>query len=315
MSVHTTASGGSSGTSLWTTLDDGTDVTATLENTRNSATTQDAIVEAKVGGTAGGKPIFRLTVPGGKIWNATVDNPGSDEYELLDGSISVVRHSALGTILYGAGGNANMSLEVRPASGANSLVQARTDNAGGLAAFMLNVVSSPKARFQHFGGSAGVTIFGILADQYTALFTEQGVASNGLMIGTRDPDPFILAANDVEVMRMSAAAHATMARRLQTKMGANVASASTLTLGADGNVFPITGTATINHVTVADWQAGSPFDLLFSTSLTVTHNAGAPPGGTVPILIDGAANFSATANDILRCVYDGTVVRAQRIVI
>lgn len=303
MSFHSPAAGSSV---LWTTLDDGVDITATLENTRNSAATQDAIVKAKVGGLLAGKPTFRLEIPGGKTWNITADTPGAGEFEILDGSTSALRISALGMILNGAGGPANMALEVRPASGANALVQARTDNAGGKACFMLNVVSSPKARFQHFGGSVGDTIFGILADQYTALFTEQGVSSNGLIVGTRDPDPYILGSNDLEVMRMSAAAHAVMARRHQDKTGANVASGTTITLGGDGNAFPITGTTTINHITTTDWQSGSLVTLFFSTAVTVTHNAGAPPGGTAPILLAGAANFSATANDTLTLRYDGT---------
>lgn len=93
-------------------------------------------------------------------------------------------------------------------------------------------------------------------------------------------------------------------RVLEAK-GADVASASTLTLGSDGNTFAITGTTTINYITTAGWTAGACFTLLFSTSVTLTHNAGSVPGGTFALLLSGAANFSATANDSITFIHDG----------
>lgn len=94
-------------------------------------------------------------------------------------------------------------------------------------------------------------------------------------------------------------------RRFQLKKGADVASAGTLTLGGDGNVFHVTGTTTINHGTTTDWQAGSVVLLKFEASVQVTHNAGSPPADTVPFLLAGGANFSATAGDTLLLYYDG----------
>lgn len=83
-----------------------------------------------------------------------------------------------------------------------------------------------------------------------------------------------------------------------------VASGTTITLQSNAAVF--TGTTTINHITTTNWIAGSSVTLLFETSLTVTHNAGSPPANTAPILLAGAANFSATANDSLTLMWNGT---------
>jgi hypothetical protein len=84
------------------------------------------------------------------------------------------------------------------------------------------------------------------------------------------------------------------------------ASATSVTLG-NGAVFAITGTTTITYLSKG--IAGQVIVLLFSTSLTVTHNGGAPGGAFANILLSGAANFSATANDTLMLIYDGTAWR------
>ncbi len=87
--------------------------------------------------------------------------------------------------------------------------------------------------------------------------------------------------------------------------GANVASAGDLTLGADGNTFHITGTTTINAITTTNWQAGSEIILIFDASVTVKNNT-AGGASTATMLLAGGADFSATANDVLKLVYDGT---------
>ena len=93
--------------------------------------------------------------------------------------------------------------------------------------------------------------------------------------------------------------------RFQTSTGANVASAGDLTLGNDGNVFTITGTTTINAITTTNWQAGSEIILIFSDNVTVSNNV-AGGANTAVLLLAGGANFSATANDVLKLVYNGT---------
>lgn len=93
--------------------------------------------------------------------------------------------------------------------------------------------------------------------------------------------------------------------RLKAAKGANVASAGDLTLGADGNTFHITGTTTINAITTTNWQAGSEIILIFDASVTVKNNT-AGGASTAVMLLAGAADFAATANDVLKLVYDGT---------
>ncbi len=100
------------------------------------------------------------------------------------------------------------------------------------------------------------------------------------------------------------------ASRFEMYKGGDVASATTLTLSG-GNSFDITGTTTINHITTSNWQAGSEILLQFDASVTVTHNAGSPPGGTVPLLLSAAGNMSATVNDTLSLWYDAVAFREK----
>lgn len=97
-----------------------------------------------------------------------------------------------------------------------------------------------------------------------------------------------------------------VAARVAFAKGADVAAASTTTLGADGNVFGITGTGTINYITTTNWQAGSEITLRFAAAATVNHNTGSVPGSTAAILLSGAANITFAANTILKLVYDGS---------
>ena len=97
--------------------------------------------------------------------------------------------------------------------------------------------------------------------------------------------------------------------RLYTAKGADIASADEITLGANGNYFDVTGATTINHITKTDWPAGTSVILQFDASLTVTHNAGTPTGSEASILLAGGVDFSATADDTLQLVYDGTTWR------
>lgn len=92
--------------------------------------------------------------------------------------------------------------------------------------------------------------------------------------------------------------------RLQGNKGADVASANDLTLG-NGNLFTITGSTQINAITTANWQAGSEIALMFASTPTVKNNT-AGGAGTAVMLLAGGVDFTASANDILRLIYDGT---------
>lgn len=97
----------------------------------------------------------------------------------------------------------------------------------------------------------------------------------------------------------------TVGGRFGMSKGADVAAANDLTLGVDGNVFVITGNTQINHIVSTNWQAGSVLTLIFSGTPTVKTGQ-ATSGANTIIRLAGAVDFSATANDVLTLVYDGT---------
>lgn len=98
-----------------------------------------------------------------------------------------------------------------------------------------------------------------------------------------------------------------MNHRFQGKQGADIASANDITL-TSGNYFDITGAVQINRILTTNWQAGSMITLKFDGAPTVSHNTAAG-GGYAGILLSGAVNFVASANDTLTLVYDGTYWR------
>lgn len=91
--------------------------------------------------------------------------------------------------------------------------------------------------------------------------------------------------------------------------GTDVSSGGTITLTEDDRYFDVTGTTTIDHITIGDFTAGDQVIFQFDASVTVTHNAGAPPAGTAAILLSGAGDFSATLDDTLTLIYDGSTWR------
>lgn len=94
--------------------------------------------------------------------------------------------------------------------------------------------------------------------------------------------------------------------RVLKTTGAAVASANDLTLGTDGNSFPITGNVTINRIDPTGWTIGSEFKLVLSGTPTIAHNV-ASGGGFVRILVDGNANYTpANPGSIVTIYYDGT---------
>ena len=72
--------------------------------------------------------------------------------------------------------------------------------------------------------------------------------------------------------------------------GADVASATALILGADGNYFDITGTTTITSI--ATLGVGTKVTLHFDDAVTLTHHA-------TDLVLPGAANYTTTAGDEL----------------
>jgi len=71
--------------------------------------------------------------------------------------------------------------------------------------------------------------------------------------------------------------------------GSDIASATTLTLGTDGNLFDVTGTTTITSI--GTQGIGSYVTLHFDGALTFTHHA-------TDLILPGAANITTAAGDI-----------------
>lgn len=86
--------------------------------------------------------------------------------------------------------------------------------------------------------------------------------------------------------------------RVLEKQGADTASAGTFTMPA-GNNCVVTGTATINYITVTNNQDGTEINLVFAAAAVITHNAGSVPGGTAAITLFGVASITAQVGDTL----------------
>lgn len=93
----------------------------------------------------------------------------------------------------------------------------------------------------------------------------------------------------------------TAGARIKSKQGADVASANDLVLGADGNVFEITGATQINHISNLNWQNGSEVTLVFTSTPTVKASQ-ATSGTDLLIMLAAGADFVASANDLLTLV-------------
>ena len=75
-----------------------------------------------------------------------------------------------------------------------------------------------------------------------------------------------------------------------TGNGTSIASASTITIGLDGQIFTITGTDTIATMTVA---AGRFFILVFASTAELTNSSS--------LLLPGGADITAAAGDVAYC--------------
>jgi hypothetical protein len=134
----------------------------------------------------------------------------------------------------------------------------------------------------------------------------RGTSDAALLIDTSGAAPIVFGTNNTEQARFTPSVGFKMtAARFEHAMGANVASASTLTLGVDGTIFGITGTTIINYITTTNWQAGSIVTLRFAAACPVHNNVGSVPGSTAPILLAGGGDTTFAANTILTLLYDG----------
>jgi hypothetical protein len=87
----------------------------------------------------------------------------------------------------------------------------------------------------------------------------------------------------------------------------NTTAASTLTLASSaGNTFPISGTTTINYITTTNWQSGAEVSLTFTSTPTLTNNAGTVPADTAALLLRGGVDWPVDAGANIKLRYNGT---------
>lgn len=87
--------------------------------------------------------------------------------------------------------------------------------------------------------------------------------------------------------------------------GSAVAAANNLTLDAASGRFQISGATQINLIDSTGFAGGRRISLHFQGSPTVKHNQAAS-GAFKPVMLSGAGDFVASANDQLTLEYDAT---------
>jgi hypothetical protein len=98
-------------------------------------------------------------------------------------------------------------------------------------------------------------------------------------------------------------------RVLETQ-GADVASATNLTLGSDGNSFELTGTTKVDLISNVGWTEGSVVILIANESVVIDHGT-ATSGTNVQIRLAGAIDYSMTAGDTLTLCLSSTTAEGQ----
>lgn len=86
---------------------------------------------------------------------------------------------------------------------------------------------------------------------------------------------------------------------LANRKGADIASATTITPGTDGDRFDVTGTTTITTINSGSRVNGCQIFLLFTGILTFTHN------GT-SLILKGATNATTAAGNMIALECIGT---------
>jgi len=97
---------------------------------------------------------------------------------------------------------------------------------------------------------------------------------------------------------------------LQNSQGADVASATNIAVGSDGNVFELTGTTKVDLISNVGWQEGSEIMLVANENVTIDHGT-ATATTNVTILLAGAGDYAMTANDTLTLVLCSTTANGQ----
>lgn len=98
--------------------------------------------------------------------------------------------------------------------------------------------------------------------------------------------------------------------RVLRAQGADVASATNLTLGTDGNSFELTGTTKVDLISNVNWTEGSTVTLIANESVVIDHGT-ATSGTNIQIKLSGAVDYSMTADDTLTLILSSTTAGGQ----
>jgi hypothetical protein len=253
---------------------------------------------------------------GGATWAAL---GGGNTIALDDASTNtqpdlfILRHTTSGVAAVGFGGTVALELEIADGSvlrvnkevyqlvlaTPNGSVYIKQDSwlaAGGALAqhttkaFIAGAAANP---FLFFGDTTG-SLYGV------------GRASNQLQFFHGNN----LALNFFNSQMQPSYDIAMQSKRIFSARGAPIAVATSITLGTDGNAFPLTaGTGTLNAIGVNGMAAGTWFILECASGITITHNV-AGTGATVTTTTLASIVTSGTGRAVW-CYYNGTTVCAQ----
>lgn len=198
-----------------------------------------------------------------------VDDPIGDYF---------LKFNAAGTRVVGAVGIASLGAVVVPITVTN----------GGFGA---NNSAVARGSIPTFTAAGVIGFIGIGAKG--ALFVSDGVDVQKLTVGTNG---LALVADSTQATGIKWAAIISLAGdnvftgRIQEGKGANIAAAATVTFGADGNFFVITGNTGITAF--GTLQAGVKIQTQFTGTPIITHN------GT-SLILQGGVNLQIVAGDII----------------
>jgi len=90
----------------------------------------------------------------------------------------------------------------------------------------------------------------------------------------------------------------TLGGSIQSRQGTDIASATNIVIPSDGDVFELTGTTKVDLIASTGRQNGATVVLVANESVVIDHGT-ATSGSNITILLNGAGDFSMTANDTL----------------
>jgi hypothetical protein len=210
-----------------------------------------------------------------------------------------------------------------PATFAAFYVTAVTDNTGWLEATVTHIASNGSwsasdtayIQFNQSGADGSGSLSNVVEDTTPQLggmldmngnalgdgtlelltFTETASAVNHVNVtnAATGNGPSLAPAGDDDNVDLNLAAKGTGLIKLNDMVkltkGADIASATALTLGTDGNQFDVTGTTTITSIGTV--SVGTEVTLQFDDALTLTHHA-------TDLILPGGANITTAAGDI-----------------